>query len=199
MLNFFDNLKNRIQEAVKQDFAKIKKEVGQEKIYAIVLVTDSDCITLWLGVNTYEYLKKKDSEINSETEIKKMESYMSIDEIEEYKNGPPYTTKWFPDEWGYSDEKNSKLCEVSELLYKKQESLNSKEYSEYERLFFETLTSAFKELIRSGIFGDNEEITYFISMSDDDRAYEIETYSAKILNTEENYRKYMEWAESWDQ
>lgn len=118
---------------------------------------------------------------------------MSIDEIEEFRNNPLETTKWYPDEWGYSDGNKSALNKISEQLYKKQESLNIEEKSEYEVLFFETITSALQELIKSEVFQDDlGEITYFITMTDDDRAPGIEKYSAEILNSEKKYKKYLE-------
>lgn len=55
----FKDLGDQIQEAVKKDVRKILKEVGDEQIYAVALVTDSDCITLYLALNTYEYMKKQ--------------------------------------------------------------------------------------------------------------------------------------------
>lgn len=79
MQNFFNELNKNIQDAVKQEFPQIKQKVGKEKIYAVAFVTDSDCITLWLGINTYEYLKKKDADIDAkfgdkEAFIKKSEA-----------------------------------------------------------------------------------------------------------------------------
>lgn len=63
-------------------------------------------------------------------------------------------------------------------------------------MFFETVTAAFQELIKSGVFNDDTgEITYFITMSDDDRAPEIEKYSAKLLNSEKNYRDFVKKTE----
>lgn len=200
MQNFFYELSKNIKEAVKQEFPKIKKRVGKEKIYAVAFVTDSDCITLWLGVNTNEYLKKKDAEIDveigdKESFIKEFGDSMSLDEIEKFRNAPPETTKWYPDEWGYSDGKNSALNKISELLYKKQESLNSEEESTYKAMFFETITSAFQELIKSGVFQDDVgDKTYFITMTDDDRAIEIENSSAESLNSKKNYENFIKEA-----
>ena len=57
-MSFFKNLEHNIEQAVKKDMKKILKETGNEKIYAVALVTDSDCITLYLAVNTYEFMEK---------------------------------------------------------------------------------------------------------------------------------------------
>ncbi len=176
---FFNNLAGKIEQAVKKDMEQIWKEIGEEKIYAVALVTDSDCITLFLALNTYEYMRKKDAEY-----LEMLHDYLSEEDIKNVKEGTASLTKWTPDEWGYSDGKNSQLVKISKLLYDKEEA-NSKEYEKHTALFFESVTSAFKNLIAEKTFGDNsDEITYFISMSDDERIYEIEDFSAKLLNSE---------------
>ena len=54
MEQFFLDLKPAIEEAVRHAMEKIRREIGQEHIYSVALVTDSDCITLFLAVNTEE-------------------------------------------------------------------------------------------------------------------------------------------------
>ncbi|MBD5452235.1 MAG: DUF4303 domain-containing protein [Lachnospiraceae bacterium] len=179
MKTFFNDIAVKIEQAVKTDMEQIRKEIGEEKIYAVALVTDSDCITLFLALNTYEFMRKKDAKY-----LEMMHDYLSEEDIKNIKEGTSSLTKWTPDEWGYSDGKNSQLAEISKLLYDKEEA-NSKEYEKHNALFFEAVTSAFKNLIAAKTFGDNsDEITYFISMSDDERTYEIEDFSAKLLNSE---------------
>lgn len=183
---FFKELLNKIEEAMKCDVKEVLKEIGDEKIYAVALVTDSDCITLYLALNTYEYMKKRDGEY-----IEMLKDDLSEEEIKNIREGTASLTRWTPDEWGYSDGRNSKLAKISELLYAKEES-NSEEYAKHSAFFFETVTSAFKNLIESKIFGeDSEKITYFISMSDDERTPEIEDYSARLLNPENVYKDFL--------
>ena len=179
MKAFFNNLAEKIEQAVKTDMEQIRKEIGEETIYAVALVTDSDCITLFLALNTYEYMRKKDAKY-----LEMLRDNLSEEDIKNVKEGTASLTKWTPDEWGYSDGKNSQLVEISKLLYDK-EAENSKEYEKHNELFFEAVTSAFKKLIAAKTFGNNsDEITYFISMSDDERTYEIEDFSVKLLNSE---------------
>lgn len=183
---FFKELEGMIQKAVKKDVESILKKIGEERIYAVALVTDSDCITLYLALNTYEYMKKRDEEY-----IQKYVDVWTKEYIKSIREGSISLTKWIPADWGYSDGKNSELNNISKLLYVKEES-NPEEYARYKGLFFETVTSAFKHLIESKIFGENsEEIIYFISISDDEGIYEIENYSAKLLNSEEVYEKFL--------
>ena len=179
MKTFFIDIAVKIEQAVKTDMEQIRKEIGEEKTYAVALVTDSDCITLFLALNTYEFMRKKDAKY-----LEMLHDHLSEEDIKNVKEGTASLTKWTPDEWGYSDGKNSQLAEISKLLYDKEEA-NSKEYEKNTSLFFEAFTSAFKNLIAEKTFGnDSDEITYFISMSDDERTYEIEDFSAKLLNSE---------------
>jgi hypothetical protein len=54
------------------------------------------------------------------------------------------------------------------------------------------VTSVFLELIQANVFGfDPDEVTYFISISDDDRAEEIENNSAKVLNSKKVYEEFL--------
>lgn len=183
---FFRELANQIEEGVKKAVKEILKETGGEKIYAAALVTDSDCITLYLALNTYEYMKKRD-----EKYIEMLQDDLSEEKIKNVREGRDSLTKWIPDEWGYSDGRDSELVKISELLYAKEES-DPEEYEKHIDLFFETVTSAFKNLIELKIFGeDSEKITYFISMSDDERTPEIENYSAKLLNSENVYKDFL--------
>lgn len=187
IMSFFKNLEHNIEQAVKKDMKKILKETGNEKIYAVALVTDSDCITLYLAVNTYEFMEKHDKEYLIDMDL-------SEEDIKNLKEGSASLTQWLPDEWGYSDDDNSELAKISELLYENSESdeYDDEEYEENQKLFFETVTSAFKHLIEEKVFGEySEKITYFISMSDDDRAEAIENNSAKLLNSPNIYETFL--------
>ncbi|WP_431307259.1 DUF4303 domain-containing protein [Ferdinandcohnia quinoae] len=59
MGNFFIDLEERLVKAIEIDFTNIKKMIGNEKIYALSLVTDSDAVSLFLALNTIEFLEKK--------------------------------------------------------------------------------------------------------------------------------------------
>ena len=184
MKEFFNEIENKIQHALTTEIKRILKETGEEKIYAAALVTDSDCITLFLAVNTYEYMQKRDREY---IEI----LHLPEEQAKKIREGTSSVVKWIPDEWGYSDVENSELTEISKLLFAKEES-NPDEYALHIDLFIETVISAFKGAIESNIFGENsEEISFFISMSDDERTYEIEDHSAKVLNSEKVYKEFL--------
>jgi len=55
MKDFFNGLEGKILKAIKIEFAKIKRKVKKEKIYAIALVTDNDCITLRLSITPWNF------------------------------------------------------------------------------------------------------------------------------------------------
>ena len=61
MEQFFLDLQSAIKNAVRHAMEKICREVGDEHIYSAALVTDSDCVTLFLAVNTEEILAKRDA------------------------------------------------------------------------------------------------------------------------------------------
>ena len=202
MKDFFDGLIPKIQEAVIKDFQNIQKQVGGEKIYAVVLATDSDCITLGLWVNTIEQMKKKDIKYgynDFDAYLKSFEQYnLSDEEIEEIKNGPPPTTKWMPDEWAYDSTKAGGTVDISKLLFDKSRALCNEAsgsvtdeiYDEFYSLFIETVTTAFRNLIQANAFGlAPEDVAYFLYMTDDDRVNDIVKESAKLLNTMKVYEE----------
>ena len=88
---FYLSLTKKIIDATTKDMQEILSQVGDEHIYAAALVTDSNCVTLFLAVNTIEYLAANDD--------------------------PDSETQWMPDEWGYSDADNSQLSKLSKSLW----------------------------------------------------------------------------------
>ncbi|TKI61246.1 DUF4303 domain-containing protein [Lysinibacillus mangiferihumi] len=40
--------------AVRNDFKELSKKIGNERIYAVCLITDSNAMTVTLVINTYE-------------------------------------------------------------------------------------------------------------------------------------------------
>ena len=196
---FFKNLANSIEQAVKKDIEKILKEVGNERIYSVALVTDSDCITLYMAINTYEYMQKKDEQYKSNKQYMKMlKKSLSKEKMKSILDSTVSLTKWIPDEWGYSTGKGSNLVDISKILCEKEEALSTEERLQYRELFFEYVTFALKNLIELDIFGSNsEEITFFISVSDDENLTEIENYSAKLLNSSRLYEQFLKRTEFW--
>ena len=206
MKTFFGELESQIYNAVKEDFKKIQKKIGKEKINAIALVTDGDCITLRLSLNTIEYMERTDADYgysdgSSRDEIvAQIQDKLSAEEIERYKSLPLETTKYSPDEWGYHDYNlkggGGEVLKISKLLYSKNEEMDfstEEDYSEWKKLFFETANSALQKLIHENYFAlDPNDVTYFVCMTDADEAgEEMMSNSLKLLNTESIYEEFM--------
>ena len=186
MKDFFESIESKIYKAIKKDMKYILKKIGNEKIYSIALVTDEDCISVYLAANTFEFLRKKDLDI-----LKFMKQYLSEDEIRGVENGSYSLTKWIPAEWGYSDDGSGGLTKISRLLFE-QEANNPTEYEKNKHLYFETITSVLKRLMKENVFGSyTNDITFFVTLSDGDGIYEIENYSAQQLNSSEVYEKFL--------
>lgn len=193
MEDFFSDLKERLVKAIELDFTNIKKMICNEKIYALSLVTDSDTVSLFLAVNTNEFLEKKnDEDDNQDDELFAQFAEYFPEKFDELDN-ITYDTKWIPAEWGYSnnDLKHSEMALIVPKIFEEGSTLDTQEFPLFQKLFFECLTSALQKLIKKGVFIDNnQEITIFISISDDERTEEIENFSAEILNSEEIYNKF---------
>ena len=176
MKEFFDELGKRLINAVRNDYKELLKVIGNERIYAVCLVTDSDAMTVFFAINTYE---KMESNYHNYTQKNKSENLS--DEIL-YK-----TVKWVPAEWGYddSDLEKSEIVLVSDYLAEKRESIEDSRFREFEEQFYKTMTETLLTLHNEGLFcHEKDDITIFISISDDDRAEMIENYSAGLLNSE---------------
>lgn len=152
---FWQNVAEKIRDAVATDLREILGRIDDEHIYTAALVTDMDCCSLFLAVNTLEYLQSEDEEPDDES-------------------------KWHPDEWGYSDGHGSELVKLSKSLWENHATLPG------EAFFFSAMISAMAQVKGSGIFGEGtEEITFFISISDDEDAENLEDSSAMTLNSPE--------------
>ena len=152
---FWQNVAAMIRDAVAADLREILGRIDDERIYTVALVTDRYCCSLFLAVNTLEYLESEDEE-------------------------PDDDCKWHPDEWGYSDGHGSELVKLSKSLWENHNTLPG------EAFFFSAMISAMKQVKDSGIFGERtHEITFFISISDDEDAENLEDSSAMTLNSPE--------------
>ena len=201
MEQFFLDLRPAIVEAVRTEMEKIRAAAGDERIYAAALVTDSDCITLFLAVNTEESLAWRDRKDRTAKRLDTLRQYWDGALVDQVANGSFSLNRYLPDEWGYSDSKGSGLNQISKQLYDKEASLSgADEYDEaheqFQDQFLETVALAFEDLRAEGVFGP--EVTCFISMSDDDRAEEIEDSSTRRLNAPAQYEQLRTWKERYN-
>ena len=202
MEKFFQELAPAIREAVCAEMQKIRRAAAGEHIYTAALVTDSDCVTLFLSVNTEEALAKRDARDRTEERLDSLRPYLSEEKLRQIADGTVSLNRWLPDEWGYSDGRHSRLDRISRRLFDKEASLSDAPgdqydavHEEFQERFLETVISVFQELKEEGVFGP--EVVCFVSMSDDDRAPEIEHDSARRLNTPELYAEFTKQDEFW--
>lgn len=106
--------------------------------------------------------------------------------------------RYIPDEWAYSDGKDSELNQISQQLYDQEATLSNAEadvydevHQQFQEQLLETVALAFETLRAEGVFGP--EILCFVSMSDDERTSEIEDASSQRLNTTEQYEEFQKW------
>ncbi|WP_261822112.1 DUF4303 domain-containing protein [Pragia fontium] len=177
MKDFFDRLEKELISTIRVDFNKLTELIKGECLYAVSLVTDSCFDSIYLGLSTEESLLRKIDKYQEKREVsEKMKSYL----------------RWTPAEWGYdnSDIPNSLLPKVSNILRDKKMEVTS----EFESMFYEVLEKVMRTLYQDGLFSNNiisSQLTLFISISDDDRALEIENDSARILNSLDVYEKFI--------
>ncbi|MGA3676116.1 DUF4303 domain-containing protein [Lysinibacillus agricola] len=187
MKEFFDEFGKRMVMAVRSDFKGLSKIIGNERIYAVCLVTDSDAMTVFLAINTYEKMEEKYHKYTQKNWSENLN-----DEIL-YK-----TVKWVPAEWGYdnSDLEQSEIVIVSDYLAEKRESIEDSRFQEFEEKFYEAMAETLLTLHNEGLFcHEKDNITVFISISDDERIEMVENYSAGLLNSENVRSKFMK---RWD-
>ena len=198
MEQFFVDLQPAIEKAVRHAMEKLRREIGKEHIYSAALVTDSDCITLFLAVNTEEALARRDEEDRTPERLAELREYWPEELVDQVADGSFSLNRYLPDEWGYSDGTDSELNQISQQLYDQEATLSNMDDDAYDEIqeqfqeqFLETVALAFETLRAEGIFAS--ETLCFISMSDDDRTPDIEDGSAQRLNTPEQYEQFQTW------
>lgn len=194
----FVDLQPAIEKAVRHAMEKIRREIGKEHIYSAALVTDSDCVTLFLAVNTEEALARRDEEDRTPERLAELREYWPEELVDRVADGSFSLNRYLPDEWGYSDGSDSELNQVSRQLYDQEATLANTDADTYDEIqepfqeqFLETVALAFETLRAEGIFAS--ETLCFISMSNDDRTPDIEDGSAQRLNTLEQYEQFRTW------
>ncbi|KRD62726.1 hypothetical protein ASE40_02760 [Flavobacterium sp. Root935] len=59
-------------------------------------------------------------------------------------------------------------------------------------MFFGMMEKVLKQTIELGVFGEySDKVTFFNSISDDERTERIEKYSAKALNSRQLYEQFL--------
>ena len=124
MEQFFLALQPVIENGVRRAMEKIRQGIGKEHIYSAALVTDSDCITLFLAVNTEEALAKRDKKDRTPKRLADLRKYWPKEVVDQLADGSFSLSRYVPDEWSYSDGTDSELNQVSQQLYSQEEALS---------------------------------------------------------------------------
>ena len=147
-------------------------EKSDEHFYAFALYTDEDAGTIMPSANSieqYEAKLRKTGETDEQT-------------VAWYKWG---TAEWAYEAW------NAKLFTgIYRELENHRKTLPESEvdYASYKNSVHECMIAALKRMDENGFFAKGREnITHFISSSDEDEAFDMENQSAKRLNPEQVY------------
>lgn len=158
MSNFLNEFEERFRAGFSEDFKSILEEVKNEKVYSCAFGTDSDFVTLFLAVNTEESLAKHI--INM-----KAQGLCDSKEDENYY-------RWGFCEYQYGDATH--LNHISKFLYATENVLDHKD--EMIKIMAKVVNETDDALFNQ--FGQSkEDIIFFVSMTDDDMAEELEDQS----------------------
>ena len=141
----FLGLQPDIEKAVRHAMEKIRREIGKERIYSAALVTDSDCITLFLAVNTEEALATRDKADRTPERLAELQKYWPKELVDQVADGSFSLSRYVPDEWDYSDGTDSELNQISNQLYDQEATLSDADDDIYDEVHeqFQTWTGFF--------------------------------------------------------
>ena len=157
-------------------FGSLISEKSDEHFYAFALYTDEDAETISPSANSTERYEVKLRDKGASNE--KMVAWY----------------KWGTAEWAYEAWNAKLFTEIYRDLEKHRKTLPESEVdlASYKNSVHECMISALKRMDENGFFAKGrEDITLFISSSDDDEAFDMENKSAKQLNTEQIYLPFL--------
>lgn len=173
-MNWLD-LENRVYEAAKSAFTSLINSHPDEIFYACALYTDSSAMTICPSANSMRGLEEK---VNQEEEEDR-----SDEAIQYYK--------WASSEWAYEAWESERFKDICKTL---RESSERNNIEKFQLQVFQIMTNALLVLKNEGFFqsfGIHQAPVLFITITDDDRAEEVENQSAKILNGEKEFDEFI--------
>lgn len=157
-------------------FSSLIFEKSDEHFYAFALYTDEYAETISPSANSIERYEAKLRD-TGETDELQVAAY-----------------KWVTAEWAYEAWNSKLFAGIYRDLQQYRNSLPKYEvdYASYKNSVHECMIAALKQMDKNGFFArGRENITLFISSSDDDEAFEMENESAKLLNPEQIYLPFL--------
>ncbi len=175
----FKEFSRQLKRALESDLAALLSLAEGEKVYAVALMTDSFVDQLQVMINSEESLQYQ---IDHALMHQKKEQ-LSEEELWNYR--------WNPTFWRYSLEHIHlpKMQEINQFLYSKEVS----DLAAFEMGFYEAVITTLRGIInRSDLFLPFEPNLplFFMTIHNDSRAPMIEEYSAKELNSEEDFARF---------
>ncbi|MNJ37255.1 hypothetical protein D3C77_320660 [compost metagenome] len=161
---FLTEFERLVREGFLQDLKQILSEVAREKVYACAFGTDSDLVTLFLAVNTEESLARHIADMKSKGLCDDAESEIYY--------------RWDCSEFQYGQE--SHFNHISRFLYATEDTY------QYKEEMVNILAKVVKET-NNEFFAQYEQvkenITFFVSMTDDELAEELENQSVVLMTS----------------
>ena len=154
-------------------FGSLISEKSDEHFYAFALYTDGDAETILPSANS-------------------LERYEAI--LRDRGGQYAAVWKWGTAEWAYEAWNAKLFTGIYRDLDKHKKTLQESEvvFASYKNSLHECMISALKRMDENGFFAKGrEDITLFISSSDDDEAFDMENQSAKRLNPEQIYLPFL--------
>jgi hypothetical protein len=153
-------------------FERLQRAHPDEQFYAFSLYTDSDGITVCPAANSTHGLVR----------------ILKAAEVEPGSRDAAYY-HWATAEWPYESWDAQAFNDICRRLREDQENEDPDAFVAH---LVKAMTNALARLREDGVFehGEDDAPTLFVSMSDDDRAEDIEDESAKVLNTPAAYARF---------
>lgn len=154
-------------------FGSLISEKADEHFYAFALYTDEYAETILPSANSIERHEAK---------------------LRDRGGQYPAVYKWGTAEWAYEAWNADLFTGIYRGLEKHRKTLPDSEvdHASYKNSVHECMITALKRMDENGFFAKGREnITLFISSSDDDEAFEMENQSARQLNPEPIYLSFL--------
>jgi len=171
----WDSLTRNIIDAARASFSDLMNQHREESFYAFILYTDNDCYTVLPSANSIE---KHNEKILNEN-------------VKDAKSIAAY--KWYIGEWFYEAWKDSEFDKIcKELSDASQVAYTSGSFLKFKEHVHACMIKALLLLDKEGFWGRTRgNIVLFISSSEYDESKDMENSSAKILNPQKIYERFL--------
>lgn len=163
-------LKDEIISVLSHTLFSLYERINNERLYAVAIYTDSSFMTLGVAANSEEGFNEAIAQQDDDS----------------YATSCYY--RWAFSEWKYDAWMTEEFKSISKYL---RESPSRKNFNAFSQEVIESIVSAVSEVKQKLPERSEDEITFFISITDDDLSEELENSSAKLLNNDIIYNKFI--------